>query len=99
MCVFYLILFYKVFVQYYVLLMVIMVVAFVTVKRVGKVPNVMFLSVNVKCLDVPVMDDVLKASAIVNVDGKDNFVINVSKILCYIHYTVDFLLLFFSFLK
>lgn len=54
-----------------------MVAGSVTVKRVGRVPNVMSQRVNVKYPNVRVMDVVLKGNATVNVAGKDSFVINV----------------------
>lgn len=59
--------------------MVTMAVACATVRRAGRVPNAIYLWVNVRCRIVRVMVDALKVNAIVNVVGKDLFVINVSK--------------------
>lgn len=61
--------------------MAIMAVESVIVKKVGKVPNVMSQRVNVKYPNVPVTDVVSKVNVIVNVAGKDSFVINVSILL------------------
>jgi len=58
--------------------MVIMVVASAIVRKVGKDLNVIYPLVNVKCQIAQIMDVALKVNAIVNVVGKDHFVINVS---------------------
>lgn len=58
--------------------MVTTAVVYAIAKKAGKVPNVISQWVNVKCRIVRVTVDALKVNAIVNVVGKDLFVINVS---------------------
>lgn len=55
-----------------------MAVAFVTVKRVGRVLNAMSRRANVKCPVVLVTDAASKVNATVSADGRDHFANNVS---------------------
>lgn len=59
--------------------MVIMVAAFVIAKKVGRELNVTYQRTNAKFPVVTIMDGVLMVIVIANVDGRDRFVINVSR--------------------
>lgn len=65
------------FVQFYVQLTAIMVVAYAIAKKAGKVQNAMYLNMNANHQTVPIMADALMANAIVNLVGEVHFVIKV----------------------
>lgn len=70
-----------------------------TVKRAGKEPNVTYQQMNARCQAATIMAVVLMVIVIVNVDGRDSFVINVSKMFnhCLQLLLLDFFFVFFFF--
>lgn len=72
-------LYLQAFVRYCVRHMDIMVAVCAIVKRAGKAPNVTYQQMNARYQVATVMAGVLMVIVIANVDGKDSFVINVSK--------------------